>query len=76
MYSGLLRLNDVKIDYPLPKATIVASHGRRDLFDTQISRRTFVYSELADVCDFMDYDDIEKLFESEKVRAEMLKGSL
>ena len=76
VYSGLLRLNDVKIDYPVPKATIVAPQGRRDLFDTQISRRTFVYSEIADVCDFMDYGDLEKLFESERVRTGMLKGSL
>jgi len=74
VYSGLLRLNDVKIDYPLPKATIVAPKEKKGIFESQISRRTFVHSELEGICDFMEYKDIEKLFESEKVRAEMLRG--
>lgn len=74
IYSGLLRLNDVKIDYPLPKATIVALKEKKGIFESQISRRTFVHSELEGICDFMQYRDVEKLFESEKVRAEMLRG--
>ena len=33
IYSGLLRLNDVKIDYPINKATIVIPNDRIKLFD-------------------------------------------
>ncbi len=76
IYSGLLRINDVKIDYPLPKATIVAPKEKKGVFESQISRRTFVHSELEGICDFMGYNDVEKVFESEKVRAEMLRGYL
>ena len=72
IYSGLLRLNDVKIDYPIPKATIVAPTERKNLFESQITRRTFVHSDLEEVCRFMDYKDIERLFESEKIRSGML----
>jgi len=72
IFSGLLRFNDVKIDYPIPRATIVAAKEKRGLFEIQISRRTFVHSELEAICDLMDYRDVERLFESEKVRAGML----
>jgi len=74
VYSGLLRLNDVKIDYPLPKATIVAPREKKGIFESQISRRTFVHSELEGVCEFMEYGDVERLFDSEKVRTQMLGG--
>jgi len=73
IYSGLLRLNDVRIDYPIPKATIVAMSEKVRLFESQISRRTFVHSELGEICEFMSFKDLEKLFESEKIRAKMLK---
>lgn len=73
IYSGLLRLNDVRIDYPIPKATIVALSERQTLFESQISRRTFVHSELGEVCEFMSFNDLESLFKSEKIRAQMLK---
>jgi len=39
VHSGLLRLNDVRIDYPVPKAFIVAAQGRRQPFDKQVGRR-------------------------------------
>ena len=71
IYSGLLRLNDVKIDYPLPRATIVSSPEKRSLYENQIRRRTFEFSELADVCRFMDYRDVEKWFESKKTIEEI-----
>jgi hypothetical protein len=61
MYSGLLRLNDVKIDYPIPKAFIVGPKERRNLFESQIQRRSFVSSELSEICQFLTYDDVEKL---------------
>ena len=62
IYSGLLRLNDVKIDYPISKATIVISKNRVDLFEKQIDRRTFRYSELSDVCDYLIYEDLKKWY--------------
>jgi type II restriction enzyme len=67
VYSGLLRLNDVIIDYPVPKAFIVASPSRHPLFDRQIERRTFVNSELSEVCQFLSYDDVKKLMQSSEV---------
>jgi len=67
IYSGLLRLNDVKIDYPIDKATIVLPKERMSLFETQIKRRTFTLSELSDVCDCMTYEDLKKWYEATKV---------
>jgi hypothetical protein len=64
IYSGLLRLNDVKIDYPIPKAFIVGPQKRQKEFERHIERRTFMYSELSDVCQFLDYEDVNKLWES------------
>jgi len=64
MYSGLLRLNDVRIDYPIPKAFIVAPKERSRLFQSQIQRRTFVDSELSEICRFLSYDDVERLLKS------------
>lgn len=67
VYSGLLRLNDVKIDYPINKATVVIPQKRKDLFETQIERRTFKYSELFDICDYLTYEDLKKWYEAVKV---------
>lgn len=67
IYSGLLRLNDVKIDYPISRATIVIPKKRKTLFETQIARRTFKYSELSEVCDHMIYDDLRKWYDAVKV---------
>lgn len=67
IYSGLLRLNDVKIDYPISKATIVIPNSRINLFESQIDRRTFKYSELADICDYLTYEDLKKWYEAVKV---------
>jgi hypothetical protein len=64
IYSGLLRLNDVKIDYPIPKACIVAAETRKNLFESQINRRTFSMSELDEVCRFMNYETVEQWYKS------------
>jgi type II restriction enzyme len=72
VYSGLLRLNDVRIDYPVPKAFIVAAANRRALFDAQIGRRTFASSELSEVCQFLSYDDVKKLMQSSEVIKSLL----
>jgi hypothetical protein len=66
IYSGLLRLNDVNIDYPIPKATIVAAENKKRLFETQITRRTFTESGLNEVCDFMSYKEVKDWFASEQ----------
>jgi len=72
MYSGLLRLNDVKTDYPIPKAYIVAPKERKGMFESQIQRRTFAQSELIDVCQFMGYEEVEKLLKSYETIATIL----
>ena len=72
MYSGLLRLNDVKTDYPIPAAYIVAPKERKSMFENQISRRTFAQSELGEVCQFMDYEQVEALLKSHKTITSIL----
>lgn len=62
IYSGLLRLNDVKIDYPIPKAFIVGQKARKKAFEVQIQRRTFVQSELYEICQFIDYKEVKEIF--------------
>lgn len=64
IYSGLLRLNDVKIDYPISKATIIIPNNRINLFETQIDRRTFKYTELSDVCDSLTYENLKEWYEA------------
>jgi len=72
IYSGLLRINDVIIDYPLPAAVIVAPVERKSHFEKQVGRRTFNVSGLAEVCRFMAYDEVEKLYKVELVREQLL----
>lgn len=72
MYSGLLRLNDVKTDYPIPMAYIVAPKERKSMFENQIARRTFALSELGEVCQFMDYEKVEALLKSHKTIMDIL----
>jgi hypothetical protein len=72
MYSGLLRLNDVKTDYPIPVAYIVGPKERRSMFENQIVRRTFALSELGDVCQFMNYEQVEALLKSHKTIDDIL----
>ena len=62
IYSGLLRLNDVHIDFKLPRAGIVAGAEREDAFLRQIGRRTFRASGLHEVCLFYKYSDIYRWY--------------
>ena len=71
-WAGLLRLNDVKTDYPIPLAFIVAPKERRSMFDIRIVRRTFAQSELGEVCQFMDYEQAEALLRSHKTIVDIL----
>jgi hypothetical protein len=58
IYSGLLRFNDVHIDFKLARAGIVAEADREEAFLRQINRRTFRASGLTEVCLFYSYRDI------------------
>lgn len=62
IYSGLLRFNDVHIDFKIPRAGIVARHERKDRFLRQINRRTFRTSGLSEVCLFYSYEDIYRWY--------------
>ncbi|TAK00996.1 hypothetical protein EPO44_09305 [bacterium] len=62
IYSGLLRFNDVHIDFKLPRAGIVADAEREEAFLRQINRRTFRASGLNEVCLFYKYSDTYRWF--------------
>lgn len=67
IYSGLLRLNDIIIDFPITKATIIIPKERIKLFESQIERRTFDFSKLYEVCDYLSYSDLEKWFNATEI---------
>jgi hypothetical protein len=58
VYSGLLRFNDVMIDFPIPEAFVVGD-GEKTLakFEREIARRTFEHSGLRKVTRFL-FDDL------------------
>jgi hypothetical protein len=62
IYSGLLRFNDVHIDFKLPRAGIIAEAERKDTFLHQINRRTFRASGLDEVCLFYNYSEIYRWY--------------
>jgi hypothetical protein len=66
IYSGLLRLNDIIINFPIDKAYIISSKNREALFKNQIKRKTFIYSGLDEVCQFRTYEEIEDLYKKLK----------
>ena len=59
VYSGLLRFNDVMIDFPIPDAFVVGD-GERTFakFEREIARRTFEHSGLRDVTQYLFYDQV------------------
>lgn len=59
IYSGLLRLNDVIIDCPVPTVSIVTDTNRLDTFLRHASRRTFEVSGLSSLCSHYTYEDID-----------------
>jgi hypothetical protein len=63
IYSGLLRFNDVHIDFKLPRAGIIAQAERKDAFLHQINRRTFQASGLDQVCLFYNYSEIYRWYQ-------------
>ena len=62
IYSGLLRFNDVHIDFKLPRAGIIAQAERKDTFLQQINRRTFRASGLDQVCLFYNYSEVYRWY--------------
>ncbi len=62
VYSGLLRLNDIHLATPRmrPRFNIVANDERRVLFVRQINRPTFRASGLLDLCNFIEYGDVDR----------------
>jgi hypothetical protein len=63
VYSGLLRFNDVMIDFPIPKAFIVGEDRIQARFEREISRRTFEHSGLRDVTFFLPYGDVRETWD-------------
>ena len=67
VYSGLLRFNDVMIDFPVAEAFIVGD-GERTLrkFEREISRRTFEHSGLISVTKFLNYEVVRETWQRYK----------
>jgi hypothetical protein len=61
VYSGLLRFNDVMIDFPIPEAFIVGDGERtRAKFEREIARRTFEHSGLSEVTRYLYYEHVRE----------------
>jgi hypothetical protein len=59
IYSGLLRLNDVRLSNPaIDRLTIVSNEPRRSAFVRQLNRPTFQISSLSSVCTFLEYSEV------------------
>lgn len=59
IYSGLLRLNDVRLINPrIDRLTIVSNEPRRAAFVRQINGPTFQASGLNSVCTFLEYSEV------------------
>lgn len=67
VYSGLLRINDVTIDFPIAEAFIVGDGEKTHRkFEREIRRRTFEDSGLNDVTKFLDYDAVRETWQRYK----------
>jgi type II restriction enzyme len=64
VYSGLLRFNDVMIDFPITEAFIVGDGEKtRRKFEREIARRTFEHSGLIDVTKFLLYEQVRQTWQ-------------
>jgi hypothetical protein len=64
VYSGLLRFNDVMIDFPIPEAFIVGDGEKTQRkFEREIARRTFDHSGLIEVTRFLLYEDVRQTWQ-------------
>jgi hypothetical protein len=61
VYSGLLLINDVMIDFPITEAFIVGDGEKTQRkFEREIARRTFEQSGLIDVTRFLLYEQVRQ----------------
>ncbi len=59
VYSGLLRLNDIRLALPsVSRFAIVSNETRRSIFARQLHRPTFERSGLSELCTFFEYADV------------------
>ena len=59
IYSGLLRLNDVRLVNPnIDRLTVVSNEPRRAAFVRQLNRPTFQASSLTRTCTFLEYSEV------------------
>jgi len=59
IYSGLLRLNDIRLANPqIDRLTVVSNEPRRAAFVRQLNRPTFHASSLSTVCTFLEYSEV------------------
>jgi hypothetical protein len=64
VYSGLLRMNDVMIDFPITEAFIVGEDEKTfRKFEREIARRTFEQSGLIKVTQFLRYEQVRATWE-------------
>lgn len=61
VYSGLLRFNDVMIDFPITEAFVVGDGDKTQRkFEREIVRRTFEHSDLISVTRFLLYEQVRQ----------------
>ena len=59
IYSGLLRLNDIRLVNPqIDRLAVVSNEPRRSAFIRQLNRPTFQASSLSSVCTFLEYSEV------------------
>jgi type II restriction enzyme len=64
VYSGLLRFNDVMIDFPIPEAFIVGEGEKtKSKFEREIARRTFEHSGLRNITLFLYYNAVRETWQ-------------
>ena len=64
VYSGLLRFNDVMIDFPITEAFIVGDGDKTQRkFEREIARRTFEHSGLVTVSSFLLYEQVRQTWQ-------------
>jgi hypothetical protein len=64
VYSGLLRFNDVMIDFPITEAFVVGDGDRTQRkFEREVARRTFEHSGLIGVTRFLTYEQVRETWQ-------------
>ena len=64
VYSGLLRFNDVMIDFPVTEAFVVGDGDKTQRkFEREIARRTFDHSGLINVTRFLLYEQVRQTWQ-------------